>query len=1497
MALASTVDTKALVDFDFPRWQQAIQQQADALDVADYLQDPGPYDATKDPWYTTEKPQIPPIQTAARQSNFQQEFAHYQAYEAQYRIKRQAAVSLLRFIIDTLPEDLRPWTLDARSPAKAYHAVATQIQASSSYIRSHLETEYYRLRNTRMTYTPLNWCDALVKIYRRALPFNATFLPHATLWFINDVEQWNPRFTTLHSEHEEEDFLAMVEKFKIAYNKRLRSMETEQALTLVAHNDASKAMKPSNPPAPPGSNPTANTSNKKPMQPCLCGYKHPWKDCWSLNPALRPPGWKPRPRARTAIHEAMQDSKRRAVVERIIGHEIPQDILHTNYVPPNPPSSHLSTSTTSPPAISPAQTPRPADDEMSSYVGNITIASTYVATSDVVAPPYKNWWILDTGSGIHIAHDIRSFSTYRPFDDNDKFDVTFGTSGRATAIGIGSVPLMLNHPNGTVHSVNIGNIYHIPGFLTNIISPHILETAYGLYYDALDRTLRDSTGKSHISVFTQYRQVIFAKSVDSSRCQNHTAILASSYVKPSPKPATIDVWHARLGHPSDAVMSRLMTHTDARIDGKPSKRLGPCQVCLEARAKQQISRNPMARGTAPFQIVHFDFIFMPTALNHMRYMLHFYDTYSGTNRVYAMATRLSTYVVPVIKGFVTWCRNNGFILRRLHTDCDTSLTDLGIWLQTQGVDFTQSTPYNPQQNGFSEVSGYTIIATLRAIHSHSGLPEILWPWTALAAAYILARRPTQRLGWNTPMSQIDGVDPSLAALRIIGCKAYVLRKKIPRGDKLTSRVWIGYLVGIQATNIWHIWDPSKKRIRLVRDVVFDENCLYKDSIKDIEQLAVAQDDIELAVAPYRAEPATPLAIEPEYPQINLPLDDSQQSSQDKETTQQLPTPRSTPEASLHIDAPHDDDDVEAQDDIEILDSEPLLDAFQQAYGRHDDVKIARRDRIYAPHIHISLLATSMPTRRHISSVPPPPKSWTALAKHPLATEFRSAMDAEIDVIRLRHTWDEVSISTVLPNQEILPLKWVYTYKTDNDGFIMQYKARLVVRGDLQASHISRNELYAHTATMRTFRMLVAIAAAHHLAIHQMDAITAFLHATLDDDEVFHVKQPPGIPLGDDIVLRLRRPLYGLRIAPKAWFRECTRKLRILGAKQVPEEPCLWLYEKTYVFFYVDDFLVIGSPTHVDAVKMQLTRHFEMRDLGPATHFLGIQIDRIDDAITLSQDKYIDKLLTEFKILEPRKTPTTPIQVSDDSLKSTDGTATRDERRLLQRLVGSLLYLALNTRPEISRAVHILAEHASNPTPHHITAAKQIVQYVAYHRQYRIRYLPNTEILYAATDAAYADNADRHSTQGHVIFLHGGPITWSCKKQPTVALSTTEAELTALTHGVRDLIAISRLLSQIHAHPAGPIDVLCDNQQTVGIANNTQPYITTKLRHIDVQQHWLRELIQKQATYIPENPRLSISWIETSKMPADGLTKLLSHEKQRNFAMLLRLLPISPANMA
>jgi hypothetical protein len=288
--------------------------------------------------------------------------------------------------------------------------------------------------------------------------------------------------------------------------------------------------------------------------------------------------------------------------------------------------------------------------------------------------------------------------------------------------------------------------------------------------------------------------------------------------------------------------------------------------------------------------------------------------------------------------------------------------------------------------------------------------------------------------------------------------------------------------------------------------------------------------------------------------------------------------------------------------------------------------------------------------------------------------------------------------------QILPLKWVFTYKFDEDGYLYKYKARLVVRGDLQNEW---GDTYAATLAARIFRLLIAIAAAFGLQAYQYDVLNAFLNAPLEQLVYVRTPEPFVHQMGE--LLELKRALYGLKDAPLLWYKHLKETLIRLGLRPIKDVPCLFTSEQLIVFFYVDDIVVLVHPQHLSyhsQFKQQLEAAYDVRSLGDLTWFLGVRVvrDWTIGAIWLVQDSFIDKVSVKFDLAQTTgRYPAVPLTESylPPSVEEPD----TDRTRVYQQLVGSLAYISTFTRPDVSRAHSVLARHLQNPGQKHLAAAK------------------------------------------------------------------------------------------------------------------------------------------------------------------------------------------------
>ena len=224
----------------------------------------------------------------------------------------------------------------------------------------------------------------------------------------------------------------------------------------------------------------------------------------------------------------------------------------------------------------------------------------------------------------------------------------------------------------------------------------------------------------------------------------------------------------------------------------------------------------------------------------------------------------------------------------------------------------------------------------------------------------------------------------------------------------------------------------------------------------------------------------------------------------------------------------------------------------------------------------------------------------------------------------------------------------------------------------------------------------------------------------------------------------------------------------------------------------------------------------------------------------------------------------------------------------QQRVGSALYAACLTRPDAARTTSHLTEFSTNPDKAHAASADRAIGYLQNTKTLAIQYSAPTDlsqpVFEAYSDSAFADDEiSRRSSSGYLIRLFGGPIDWKAYKQRSVATSTTEAELHALTEAVKEIYYWQRIFRDIGLCLGHAVTTACDNQQTIRLLTSTTPRLVTKLQHVDIKHHWLQQEIQAQ--------RIKVYWVPTSEMKADGLTKALSIQQHERFVKQLGLVPL------
>jgi len=485
-------------------------------------------------------------------------------------------------------------------------------------------------------------------------------------------------------------------------------------------------------------------------------------------------------------------------------------------------------------------------------------------------------------------------------------------------------------------------------------------------------------------------------------------------------------------------------------------------------------------------------------------------------------------------------------------------------------------------------------------------------------------------------------------------------------------------------------------------------------------------------------------------------------------------------------------------------------------------------------------------------------------REPDWVQFNMAVKAEVDSLWRNGTSELVDLP---PRAKFTGTQMLCERKRGADGAVSRHKARYVARGDTQVYLVDYSEVRAPVAPHATLRAVLAAAAGNGWALCQLDRETAFLNGVVEED--VYDREPTGYERGGrGRVCRLLKALYGLKQASRAWYKKLTSVLRSAGMRATEAEPCMFFGTfagiLVFVLVSVDDLLVAGaSDKAVDMCKHVLTGTFTVRDMGVPTYFLCMHIwhNREKGLLSLGQRQYVTIILERFGLADSN-----PVRLPMGA-----GVVMQREGTLLepsmatkyQEAVGSLLYLATCTQPDISFAVGKLSRNVSAPTQAHWAAAKAVMRYLKGTRDWRITYGTKRPLV-GYSDADYAGNIDtRRSTTGQAFLWGGGAISWGSKIQTTVAAFATEAEYVAAAMAAKEAIWLQRLVRELGGDDE-PVVMLCDSQGAIALMCN--PTSSNRTRHIEVAHNFVRECVDGGA--------LEVEAVGTADMVADCLTKYL-----------------------
>ena len=482
----------------------------------------------------------------------------------------------------------------------------------------------------------------------------------------------------------------------------------------------------------------------------------------------------------------------------------------------------------------------------------------------------------------------------------------------------------------------------------------------------------------------------------------------------------------------------------------------------------------------------------------------------------------------------------------------------------------------------------------------------------------------------------------------------------------------------------------------------------------------------------------------------------------------------------------------------------------------------------------------------------------------------------------------------------LPCRWIY--KTKDLVTLVQStgerpkgnfaKARLVLKGFMQRFGIDYDAIFAPTGKNVILRWLLCMMLIFSLTCGHLDVNTAFLYASLR--KPVYMQAPPGYPIPEGKCLKVVKAFYGLKQAPREWNLTLTEFILSLGFVVSLLDSCLFYRTNpnsrcpSFIYVYVDDILIFClTKTEVDETVIKFKERFNCKYLGKLSRFLGINVHITENTVTLEQGYYAKKIVETHQEWiaplwdKPRKMALPPDTVDrlEDLSQPNIGDMWYEwwDTFPYQTIVGSLLYLAINSRPDLMYAVCLLARYSIKKSAQACYILCHVLSYVSgtydtgitYSKKYSTADDPYGYLAYSDADWAGC-RTFRRSTAGHLLFMLGAPYVWYSKLLATIAGSSMESEYMSAYHCGQEIVFLYNLHKEVGLPLTKPVVMLMDAKAAIDAIAN--PVFHARTKHIATKFHWLRQYQASTGGSVIE-----IVHVPTKEMLADILTKPVSYK--------------------
>ena len=877
-----------------------------------------------------------------------------------------------------------------------------------------------------------------------------------------------------------------------------------------------------------------------------------------------------------------------------------------------------------------------------------------------------------------------------------------------------------------------------------------------------------------------------------------------------------DLWHDRLGHPAYTTLVRMQKQ--GTVTGLPVKMFSSTAWC-DACGTAKLTSKPITKMTEthkleseqPLEKIHVDTIGpLPVGgAEKFCYILHVVDDYSRYRWAFCVSKK--TAIPEVLVGWMKKIqRVTERKIKNLKADMGTEFMNEKVanYCNAEGIVVDTSPPGVPQLNGAVERANRTLKEGLRSLLTAARLTKWYWPYAAKCATYLGNRLGTRTLpDFKSPFEVFWGKKPSVKHLRVFGAHGFALDGRPKRSLQNPGRpaMFLGYDTNKRAYMVKWL---DTNVIGVARTGRWNERKLrgsFNHSTKP------AECDLREVLDMFPSNLAS--------------------------TEQEKITRKST---------------ADEHEEGEMI---PEQNKNMQGWCDVVSDNIVNKPRERKPRTKFDPSDTARKAIVKMSRLEAP-KHFKEIRHRPDSEEWFQSYFTEIDSLEKIGEFEIIDRNEVPSGQQILPVLELFKVKPDG-----RKKTRIVVRGDLQ--HDTDLDVYSPTANAVAVRLVVGLAAANDWKLRQLDVKNAYLHGRTETPT--YIELPTGHPKkdGKQKVYKTFSSVYGLKQAPRVWNSTMHQFLISAGFTACPVEKCLYVKGTFLLILYVDDVLYCAkTQSEIDDFEKMIQKRFSVTIEPQVKRFLGFEIVEDADGITLKQEEYVKRLIQTFRLQNARAV-SVPMQSGLD-LNANNGEEMSDNH-LYQALLGALLYINLQTRPDICYSINVLSRHAKTPTTTHLRLLKHVARYLKGTSGLGLRFNRSKKMnLYLFVDSSWANGPARKSMFGFFVMLNGVPVSFRTKRQSIVALSTTEAEYIGMCEGVKELLFVRNMMNFLGFKISEPLMVYNDNQGAINIGRDLTSVSRTK--HISMKYFFIQELVEKG--------QISLEYIRTDQMLADILTKPL-----------------------